>query len=189
MWAVFLFVMGIIGIVLINTFGVITTTNQQDYTLLKNATEAAMMDAIDLASYRVGFYLCLSDKDTSTVGSNGVRTFNSAKDYYLVLKTQNVEVDFPEISNTSKCSEIPPGETKLNKEVFVESFIRRFANNVNNNKSYEITVQEVIEYPPKVSVRLDTYNTYNSQQSKSTTFETGDYSIRNQIDAILESQS
>ena len=58
MWAVFIFVLGIFGIFLINLFGNITTTNQQDYTLIKNAVEAAMFDSVDMGSYRAGFYLC-----------------------------------------------------------------------------------------------------------------------------------
>jgi hypothetical protein len=74
--------------------------------------------------------------------------------------------------------------------VFVESFIRRYANNINNNKSYQITVQEVIEYPPKVSVRIDTLNTYNSVESRTEEFNfNADYNIRNQIDSILEDKS
>ena len=68
----------------------------------------------------------------------------------------------------------------------MESFIRRYANNINNNKSYQITIQEVIEYPPKVSVKIDTYNTYDSSGSNSLEFSTGDFNISNKIDAILE---
>ena len=51
-WAVFIFVLGIVGIVLISIFGNITTTNQQDYYLLKEVTDAAMQESIDLAHYR-----------------------------------------------------------------------------------------------------------------------------------------
>ena len=36
MWGLLLFILGIGAIVLINIFGNITTTNQQDYTLIKN---------------------------------------------------------------------------------------------------------------------------------------------------------
>ena len=38
--------------------------------------------------------------------------------------------------------------------------VRRFAEDVNNNKSYRVTVQEVIEYPPKVSIRIDTFKSW-----------------------------
>ena len=172
MWAVFLFVLGLFGVYLINTFGVITTTNQQDYTLLKNTTEAAMMDAIDYASYRSGFYLCIDDDNAKATGE-----FDSVNDYHIVLNTPGV--------NANGCEYIL-GEYKLNKDVFAESFLRRFANNVYNNKSYQITIQEIVEYPPKVSVRIDTYNTYNSDEATTTEYKTGDYNIRNQIDSIIE---
>ena len=167
---------------MLNTFGVITTTNQQDYTLVKNAVEAAMDDAIDWESYRAGFYLCIHDNVDQTTSPI---IFNSKNDYHIVLnstynKAYNVE-------SLAGCN-LLLGEIKLNKDVFVESFIRRYANNINNNKSYQVTIQEVIEYPPKVSVRIDTFNSYNSTQSKTLEFDMseGGYDIRNQIDSILE---
>ena len=184
MWAVFIFFMGIIGIVLINIFGNITTTNQQDYTLIKNTVEAAMMDSIDRASYRAGFYLCIKPGvDTSKEQIE----FTNKSNYDLVLNTVNLNIDNVK-KNYSRCDYLV-GEVKLNADVFVESFLRRFAENINNNKSYQVTIQEVIEYPPKVSVRIDTYNTYNSSDSRVETFEEGDFNIRNQIDAILEERS
>ena len=183
MWAVFIFIMGIVGIVLINIFGNITTTNQQDYTLIKNTVEAAMNDSIDFASYRAGFYLC----PTREIEKNalGQMDFKSKDDYRLVLRTPGLD----EESVRGQCGDPLVGEVKLNKDVFVESFIRRFSESVNNNKSYDVTIQEVIEYPPKVSVRIDTYNTYNSSGSRTETFTEGDFNIRNQIDAILEEKS
>ena len=184
MWGTFLFVMGLFGLFLINTFGVITTTNQQDYTLLKNAVEASMEDAIDWASYRAGFYLCLSDEDSSTVDvDTGVRNFNKKDDYYIVL--QSKYMNHEQVKNC----DLLIGKYKINRDVFIESFIRRFSNNINNNKSYQITIGEVIEYPPKVSVSIRTYNSYNSSESRTESFYMGDYGIVNQIDSILEEKS
>lgn len=177
MWMVFVFALGVIGIVLINVFGNITTTNQQDYNLLKNTVEASMYDAIDIASYRAGFYLCTNDESTDTI------TFNSKNDYKIFLNSNINEENL--LKEYKKCEKLV-GEVKLNADVFAESFIRRFSSNVNNNKSYQITIKEVIEYPPKVSVRVDTYNSYNNNIEESTDFTTGDFSIRNQIDAIFE---
>ena len=204
---------------LINTFGVITTTNQQDYTLVKNAVEAAMNDSIDWASYRAGFYLCSekinvepestdesentdetestdesenTDETESTdeSESNAELKFDNKNEYTIILNSDLITHEGERITDTnvpdSKCS-LLIGEYKLNKDVFVESFIRRFANNINNNKSYQVTIKEVIEYPPKVSVRIDTLNTYDEVESQTLEFnENADYSIRNQIDAILE---
>ena len=148
MWAVFIFLMGVFGLVLINLFGNITTTNQQDYTLIRNTVEAAMYDSIDKASYRAGFYLCPVEGKYITE-ANGRKVFDNKNDYTIVLN-HNVNLE-----NVKNCDFLI-GEVKLNADVFVESFIRRFSNNVNNSKNYAVTVQEVIEYPPKVSVRIDT---------------------------------
>ena len=184
MWAVFIFIMGIVGIVLINIFGNITTTNQQDYTLLKNTVEAAMEDSIDIASYRAGFYLCV--KNDVPTDSKGRLQFSSSKDYDIILK-HNVNIETLN-ANYRKCDNLV-GEIKINKDVFVESFLRRWSNNINNNKSYVVTIQDVIEYPPKVSVSIDTYDTYNSSGSTTENFTLGDFNIRNQIDSILEEKS
>ncbi len=54
MWMYFFMVMGILGIVLINIFGNVIMSNEQNYYLLKEVTEAAMMDAVDLKAYRDG---------------------------------------------------------------------------------------------------------------------------------------
>lgn len=187
MWAVMLFIIGIFGTVLINIFGNITTTNQQDYTLIRNTVEASMYDAIDRASNRGGFYLC-PIPGKYTVNNKGTIVFDSKDDYKIILKNKDKPISIEELNKTygeNACQDLY-GEIKINADVFVESFLRRFAENVNNNKSYRVTVQDVIEYPPKVSIRIDTYNTYNSSESTTLTFDEGDFNIRNQVDAIFE---
>ena len=47
-------VMGRLGIVLINIFGHVVISNEQNYYLLKEISEAAMVDAVDLKAYRDG---------------------------------------------------------------------------------------------------------------------------------------
>lgn len=179
MWAVFIFVLGIFGIFLINLFGNITTTNQQDYTLIKNAVEAAMFDSVDMGSYRAGFYLCPNEGKKS-----GTYKFDSKNDYEIVLNSTRLSNE--QIKNYQDKCYLIKGKKKINKEVFIESFMRRFANNINNNKSYKVTIQDVIEYPPKVSVRIDTYNTYGEKEAETREYYEGDFGIQNQIDAILE---
>ncbi len=189
MWAVMLFIIGIFGTVLINIFGNITTTNQQDYTLIRNTVEAAMNDSIDRASMRAGFYLCPKAGKYST-DESGRLVFNSKNDYDIILKVYDkVKKEDLDIKYGKDVCQDLYGETKINADVFVESFLRRFAENVNNNKSYKVTVQDVIEYPPKVSIRIDTYNTYNSSGSTTLTFDEGDFNIRNQVDAIFEDKN
>jgi hypothetical protein len=52
LWMYFFMMMGIFGIVMINVFGQVLLSNEQNYYLLKESTEAAMYDAIDLNAYR-----------------------------------------------------------------------------------------------------------------------------------------
>lgn len=48
-----LIIMGLFGLLIILLFNEITISNEQDYYTLKEATEAAMVDAIDVAYYRL----------------------------------------------------------------------------------------------------------------------------------------
>ena len=76
------------------------------------------------------------------------------------------------------------GTIKINEEKFVESFIRRFAQNAELSNTYKIEIYDINEEPPKVSVKVSSTN--------STSLVTGgdnivfDFSIANSIDAILE---
>lgn len=53
-WGYLVIILGIVGIFLINMFGKITVTNEESYYLLKEVTEAAMVDALDQKAYLVG---------------------------------------------------------------------------------------------------------------------------------------
>ncbi len=72
------------------------------------------------------------------------------------------------------------GKVTINKEKFVENFIRRYAESAGLNKSYNIKFYDIIEEPPKVSLSVG---------SKSNVFSfTGEqFNIYNRIDAIIES--
>lgn len=127
--------MQIVGIIVLSllALGVInlvinyTSGNELDYNLLKDTTEASMLEAVDL--------------------------------------------DFYANSN---------GQIRMDKDKFVESFVRRFAESVANNRSYHIQIIDVNETPPKVSVRVEsgTLATFNGERAQ----------IINKIDAILETK-
>ena len=51
-WGVFVVTLGIIGVGVLNVLQSITTTNENNYYLLREVTEAAMFDAVDLGYYR-----------------------------------------------------------------------------------------------------------------------------------------
>jgi len=176
MWGVGILALCLFGLVLVNLFGDITVTNQQDYTLMKNTVEASINDAVDIAAYRYGFCLCTSKSKTMDVDGNLKWSFSDVSQY-SIYDLKNDSCDYVK---TLKCEKML-GETKIRKEVFAESLIRRFGENSKNTKNYEIIIQEVIEYPPKVSVMIKSGNTFNIFQS-----DEDEFNIVNSIDSILE---
>lgn len=123
----------VIGIILlaITTFGIVNivqnyqTGNELDYYLLRETTEAAMTDAVDVGYYRLS------------------------------------------------------GLLRIDKEKFVESFVRRFSQNVSNSRTYDIGFYDINETPPKVSVlvKSETAAAINGEA----------LNLSNKIDVILES--
>ena len=126
-WGVFIISMGLIGIAFVFLFQNITNTDEHNMQLLKETTEAAMYDAIDLGAYR---------KD---------------------------------------------GTVKINREKFVENFVRRFADSVTLSTTYEVSFYEIYEAPPKVSVKVS-----SSSSSFNIAGDTESFDIVNKLDAILE---
>lgn len=129
-WGYWLVVLGVFIIVVLLLVQSLTSSNSQDYYLVKDITEAAMVDAIDYA-------------------------------YYLQY-----------------------GEVKINKETFAKSFLSRFAEEASINTVYTVTITEIYEAPPKVSVKV-------ASKSSSFGIETSDetFDIINKVDAILESKN
>ncbi len=123
-----------VGIVLLSICALICTylisnyqnSNELDYYLLEETTEAAMIDAVDYTVYR---------------------------DY---------------------------GILSIDREKFLESFIRRFAESVDANRDYNIKIIDFNETPPKVSVQVDS-NTVASVKGETA-------GIINRVDAILETK-
>ena len=71
------------------------------------------------------------------------------------------------------------GVLRMDKEKFVDSFARRFANQIQKTKDYTIRFYDINETPPKVSVRVNT--------STASTFHNESLGIENTLDAIIES--
>lgn len=129
-WAVLVVGMGITSIFLVYFFQTVTNTSEHNYELLKETTEAAMFDALDLAAYR---------------------------------KDETIRID---------------------QERFVDSFIRRFAQDATLSHEYDISIYDVHEQPPKVSIMVKTFNVgFFSLGGEATSF-----SLTNRIDAILETK-
>ena len=125
-WGVLVLFLGITSILLIYFFQNVTNTDEHNYFILKETTEAAMYDALDLTSYR------------------------------------------------------QTGLIRIDREKFVENFVRRFAENANLARDYKIEIYDVNETPPKVSLKV------LSVQSGNVTGEIMNFDIENKLDAILE---
>jgi len=125
-WSIMIIMLGIVSVAFIYFFQTVSTTDEQNYTLIKEVTEAAMYDAIDLAAYK---------------------------------KT---------------------GEIRIDREKFVENFIRRFAENASLSRTYLIQIYDVNEVPPKVSIKV------SSSETGTVNNEVYQFDIINKLDAILE---
>jgi len=186
MWAVGILVLSLFGVVLVNLFGNITVTDQLNYTTMKNTVEAAMYDSLDTAHFSAGFCLC-----TNLQKKDGKYNFTDNNQYELFDITYD-ENRKPVCNSTTKatkyssCEQIY-GEYRIKPHVFAESLIRRFAEMVNNSKDYSIVIQDIIEYPPKVSIRVTSKDTEFSPTEEHTS--DNEYYIVNQMDAILETKS
>lgn len=121
--------LALIALNLLNVLNNYSTGSELDYYLLKETTDAAMLDAVDSFYYKTcGLY-------------------------------------------------------RIDKEKFVESFLYRFATNVDASRGYKIGFYDINEVPPKVSVKIDSLTTLGfKQQDGDTTAAT----ISTSYDAILE---
>ena len=104
----------------------------------------------------------------------------SELDYYLVKETADAALeDSIDQTYLRHC-----GLYRIDKEKFVENFIYRFANSVDNTRNYNIKFYDINEVPPKVSVKVDSLTTLS--------FKTGDDTseaaeITTNYDTIIES--
>lgn len=73
------------------------------------------------------------------------------------------------------------GEIKINKEKFMENFIRRMAEIDRGANSYTIEFYDIVEAPPKISLQVSTKsNTFNVAGDLT------DFDVVDKIDAVLE---
>lgn len=96
-------------------------------------------------------------------------------DYYLLKETTEasigdaMDLDF----------ETNYGIPRMDKERFVESFLRRFAENADTQRTYDIKFIDLNEVPPKVSVKIDSNTVLQADGQGS--------AITTQVDQIVES--
>lgn len=124
MLTVGIIILSLATLLMINIISNYSSGSELDYYLVKETSEAAMVDAIDVKYYR----------------ENGL--------------------------------------LRMDKEKFVESFIRRFADSVDTTRNYHLAFYDLNEVPPKVSVKVDS--------STVLSFEGDNLEMSTQVDAILE---
>jgi len=73
------------------------------------------------------------------------------------------------------------GKLVMSEQKFVEVFLRRFAETVTNNKTYEVSFYDIYEEPPKVTVRIRAKAGATEINS-----ETFDFNLDTQMSGILE---
>ena len=153
MWTYFFMIIGILGIVLINLFSDILLSNEQNYTLLKEATEAAMIDSIDWKGYSEG------------LGYDGVTMYTDPESMHC---------------------DSEPGQYRILKEKFVESFVRRFSQGVTLPRNYRIYINDIDECPPKVSITVTAKQEFPFLEFFNVEYTTDGDDVVNSISAILE---
>ena len=95
-------------------------------------------------------------------------------DYYLVKETveaameDSVDMEFYRLNSLYR----------IDKEKFIESFLRRFADSVDNTRTYNISFYDINEVPPKVSVKIDSLTALSFSGSAA--------NISTSVDSILE---
>ena len=76
--------------------------------------------------------------------------------------------------------QVSGGIIRMDKEMFVENFTRRFAQSVSSDKDYQIKIYDIYEIPPKVTIQVGS--------STTATFEGEGLEIVNQISGIIETK-
>ncbi len=125
-WGYWLIALGVGVIIIMMLISNVSATNTQDYYVLKEISEAAMVDAVDYGYYRES------------------------------------------------------GELRINKEKFVENFLRRLSESIPNGTS-NVNFYNLYESPPKVSVEVTSKSNTYQINSNSESFD-----IVNRVDALLE---
>ena len=106
----------------------------------------------------------------------------SELDYYLVKETTDAAMkDAIDISYYRNC-----GLYRIDKEKFVESFLYRFASNVDNTRGYTVGFYDINEVPPKVSVKVDSLTTLSFNAVENGKKQKEAANISTNYDAIIE---
>ncbi|MBP3920585.1 MAG: hypothetical protein J6D28_03370 [Bacilli bacterium] len=104
---------------------------------------------------------------------------NNSEQNYLLLK-ETTEAALKDSFDLETYSNTYGQVIRINREAFVESFLRRFAQNASLSNTYVVEIYDINECPPKVSIQLKTKNGAVVMNREF------DFDTTNRIDAILE---
>lgn len=86
----------------------------------------------------------------------------SELDYYLVKETAEASIEDAIDIKYYRDN----GILRMDKDKFMESFLRRFAQSVDNTRNYDIKVYDLNEVPPKVSIKVDSLTAFSFDSDK-----------------------
>ena len=147
-WGLGLVMLCLLTFVIIGVISNISLTNQQDYYGVKQTTEAGAYDAVEPVKYKRGVCVCYNS--WFEVEGGGAIKFTNKGQYTI----EEPDEESNECSNPTTCK-LLLGEYVLDPNVFVEGVISRLGSIIKPTEEYDITIQEVIPYPPKVSVNIE----------------------------------
>lgn len=128
-------IMGLFGLLIIILFNEITVSNEQDYYTLKDATEATMIESVDIAYYRITGEIKISQEkfvenftrrftETSTFGQGNYSIYYyqiseypakvslrivDSTNSYNIYNTYSVDIDATQINVVNELSAILDG--------------------------------------------------------------------------------
>jgi hypothetical protein len=162
----------LLAFVIIGVLSNITLTIQQDYYGVKQTSEGSAYDSIDIVSYKKGICVCAKG---ITQDENGVYVVRS-KDQYTITEPD----DNNECESKTSC-ELRLGEYVIDPKLFNENIIVRLGSIIKQTEVYDIKVQEIIPYPPKISVYISYHQALNVEGEDRVNQE-----IPNKFDGIFE---
>lgn len=137
--------LGIIGVAIIMLFQQITTNNENDYYLLKEVTEAAMIDAIDIPYYR-------ETGDLKIVTEKFVENFTRRFAESTIFVTNDYKINFYDIIET------PPKVS-----IIIDTGLGEYTVNGNSDE-YNIAnkLDAILEYTGESTFVSSTNSKYNN---------------------------
>ncbi len=102
--------------------------------------------------------------------------------YYVGISSEELEKYYD--PSSMHCQTDIPGTIRIKKEVFVESFVRRFSESVFLNRKYRIIFHDIDECPPKVSISVVSSQEFNYFKMFDVNYN--DTQIVNSLTGILE---